>query len=91
MAILSMGSASAGVVYQFSFSNTVGTLSGAIAGTITLDFLNSAADSGIGQASDIRITSSPAGTPAAVEGANIVSWLTQVKNRFEVVNGQIVD
>jgi hypothetical protein len=84
-------SANAAVVFQFSFNNVAGTLAGTIHGEITLDFLSSGSASGIGSASEVRITSAPAGIPVAVEGSNLASWLTQVQNRFEVLNGVIVD
>jgi hypothetical protein len=78
-------SANAAVVFQFSFNNVAGTLAGTIHGEITLDFLSSGSASGIGSASEVRITSAPAGIPVAVEGSNLASWLTQVQNRFEVL------
>jgi hypothetical protein len=84
-------SANAGVIYHFSFSNVIGNTAGTIEGLITLDFLASTSDSGVGAASDLRITSAPVGIPASVEGADLTEWLTQAQNRFEVVNGVIAD
>lgn len=77
--------------YSFSFDNVYGTVAGKVEGTITLDFLTSSTDSGIGQASEVRITSAPAEVPVSAESLTLTAFTYQAANRFEVVNGDIVD
>ena len=77
--------------FTFSFDNFIGTVPGTVEGTIELNFLTSGTDSGIGPASEIRITSAPGTIPASSQGPIVTAWTVQVQNRFEVVNGVIVD
>ena len=85
------GAASAGVMYSYSFGNVLGSVFGTVEGTVTLDFLSSASDSGTGAASQIQITSAPAGLPALVEGNIVTAWATQALNTFTVSSGIITD
>lgn len=77
--------------FTFSFDNVAGSVPGTVEGTIELNFLTSGHDSGIGPASEIRITSAPGTIPASSQGPIVTAWTVQVQNRFEVVNGVIVD
>lgn len=91
MLTMSSFSANAEAIYEFSFSNVIGTVPGTIEGLIAFDFLDSATDSGTGGASMIEILSAPAGIPASIEGDIVTDWMTQALNTFTIVNGLVTD
>lgn len=91
MLTMSSFSANAAAIYEFSFSNVIGTVPGTIEGIIAFDFLHSATDSGTGAASMIEILSAPGGIPASIEGDIVTDWMTQALNTFTIVNGMITD
>lgn len=79
------------IVYEFSFSNVIGTVPGTITGRIGIDFLSSPTDSGTGAASSIEILSAPGAIPASTEGDIVTAWMTQAINTFTVTAGIITD
>ena len=89
--LVAVGSVSAQQTYCFSFDDALGTIPGTIQGEIEFDFLTSPTDSGIGPASRIEITSTPAGIPASSEGNVVTDWAIQAMNTFTIVNGVITD
>lgn len=78
-------------LYTFAFNNEIGNTAGTVTGTVRLDFIQAAIDSGTGPASDVRITSAPGAIPPNVEGDVATAWSTQSANTFTVANGNIID
>jgi hypothetical protein len=80
--------ASAGVIYNFSFSASSGTVTGLLSGTVDLPFL-SLGGSGSGASDSLILTTIPAGFGALAGGNVVTSWVDQATNSFTVVAGTI--
>ncbi len=86
--ILCGGSATAGSLnFDFSVTNTIGTVSGTFAGEVI-----GLTDNSISSASSVLIESFPAAMNSLDSPPiDATLWDQQYQNSFEVVNGQIVD
>jgi len=81
--------AKASQVFDFSFSNTIGNVSGTVNGKVVLPFNGN----GTGAASDVLIESVPSAlnpVDAAPFSFDATSWAGQIINTFTVTNGQIL-
>jgi len=80
-------SAQASLVFQFSITNTIGTVGGTVTGTIY-----GLSDNSTGAASDVTIDTLPAGMSSIypVGSIDAALWDQQLQNSFTVSGGAIV-
>jgi hypothetical protein len=71
--------------FDFSFQNAFGTVAGTVSGEIL-----GLANNSTGAASEVLITSFPAGLGGNATPINATLWLNQSENSFTVVNGEVV-